>query len=184
MRFSILAGLGMALTLAVTPADAAWHSYFNRAGVAFSFNAPGDLKGEKSTYHSEIAGERSSVVFTSVEENVEFKVTVVDFGGRAKDQEALIKEAYEGYRDRAKILLDEDARVEASYGRKLTVDLPNDGGRSMTAIYFKDNHLIQLRATVLQGGDAQSSDMGRFVDSLAFYDSYIGDGATELKLPD
>jgi hypothetical protein len=82
------------------------------------------------------------------------------------------------------VLLDEDARIESSYGRKVTVDLPNNGGRSMSAIYFKDNHLIQLQATVLPGGDSDSAYMGRFVDSLAFYDSYIADGATELKLPD
>jgi hypothetical protein len=184
MRFGILARLGTALMFAVTPAEAAWHGYFSKAGVAFSFSAPGELKGEKSTYHSALAGDRSSTVFTSVEDNVQFKITVVDFAGRAKDEDALIKEASQTYRDKTRVLLDTDARVEASYGRKLTVDLPNNGGRSMTAIFFKDNHLIQLEATVLQGGDLQSGGMGRFVDSLAFYDSYTADGATELKLPD
>ncbi len=184
MRFGILAGLGTALALAASPANAAWHNYFNKTGVAFSFDAPAEFKSEKSTYHSAIAGERSSVVFTAVEENVEFKVTVVDFPGRAKDEDALIKEASEVYRNKTNVLLDTDARVESSYGRKLTVDLPDNGGRSMSAIFFKDNHLIQLQATVLQGGNANSSDMGRFVDSLSFYDSYIAEGATELKLPD
>jgi hypothetical protein len=184
MRFGILAGLGMALALAVTPAEAAWHSYFNKAGVAFSFNAPGELRGQKSSYRSALAGERDAIVYTSVEENVEFKITVVDFAGRSKDEEALIKEAAAAYRDKTNVLLDTDARVESSYGRKLTVDLAENRGRSMSAIYFKDNHLIQLQATVLQGGDLQSSDMGRFVDSLSFYDSYVADGATELKLPD
>ncbi len=164
MRLSILAGLGAALALAVSPADAAWHGWFNKAGVAFSFSAPGEMKAEKSTYHSAIAGDRNSLVFSSIEENVEFKITVVDFAGRAKDEDALIKEASATYRDKSKVLLDTDARVEASYGRKLTVDLPNEGGRSMTAIFFKDNHLIQLQATVLQGGDSQSAGMGRFVE--------------------
>lgn len=183
MRLSIWASLGTALALAVTPAQAAWHGYFNKQGVAFSITAPGELKGEKSKYHSAIAGERDSVVFTSVEDNIEFKITVVNFTGRASDEAALIKEASAAYQDKTKVLLDTDARVESSYGRKLTVDLPNNAGRSMTAIFFKDNHLIQCRATVLPGGDYQSSDMGRFVDSLAFYESYIVDGATELKLP-
>lgn len=183
MRVTIWAGLATALVLAITPAQAAWHGYYNKQGVAFSFAAPGELKGEKSTYHSAIAGERGSLVFTSVEDNVEFKITVVDFPGRASDEAALIKEASSAYQDKARVLLDEDARIESSYGRKVTVDLPNNGGRSMTAIYFKDNHLIQLQATVLPGGDSDSAYMGRFVDSLAFYDSYIADGATELKLP-
>ena len=183
MRFSIWASLGTALALAITPAEAAWHGYFNKQGVAFSFTAPGELKGEKSRYHSAIAAEHDSVVFTSVEENIEFKVTFVDFTGRASDEAALIKEASAAYQDKTKVLLDTDARVEASYGRKLTVDLPNNGGRSMSAIFFKDNHLIQFQATVLPGGDYQSSDMGRFVDSLAFSETYIVDGAIELMLP-
>jgi hypothetical protein len=54
----------------------------------------------------------------------------------------------------------------------------------MAAIYFKDNHLVQLQATVLPGGDLQSANMGRFVDSLAFYDTRAAEGAIELKLPD
>lgn len=185
MRISIWASLATALALAATPADAAWHGYFNKQGVAFSFAAPGELKGEKSTYHSAIAGERNSVVFTSVEDNVEFKITIVDFPGHASDEAALLKEASAAYQNQAKVLLDEeDARIESTYGRKVTVDLPNNGGRSMSAIYFKDNHLIQLQATVLPGGDSDSAYMGRFVDSLSFYESYIADGATELKLPD
>jgi hypothetical protein len=183
MRVKISASLATALMLAVTPANAAWHGYFNRQGVEFSFAAPGELKGEKSTYHSAIGGERDSVVFTSVEDNVQFKVTVVDFSGRASDEAALIKEASAAYQDKAKVLLDEDARIESSYGRKFTVDLPDSGGRSMNAIYFKDNHLIQLQATVLPGGDSNSGYMGRFVDSLSFYESYNADGAIELKLP-
>ena len=184
MRVSILAGLATAAALAMTPAQAAWHGYYNKQGVAFSFAAPGDLKGAKSTYHSAIAGERDSVVFTSVEDNVEFKITVVDFPGRASDEAALLKEASAAYQDKAKVLLDEeDARIESTYGRKLTIDLPNNGGRSMSAIYFKDNHLIELQATVLPGGDSDSAYMGRFVDSLSFYESYTAEGATELKPP-
>ncbi len=183
MRVSIWAGLATALALAVTPAQAAWHGYFNKEGVAFSFSAPGELKGEKSTYHSAIAGEHNALTFKSVEDNVEFKITVVDIPGRANDEPAIIKEASATYQDKAKVLLDEDARIESSYGRKVTVDLPNNGGRSMSAIYFKDNHLIQLQATVLPGGDDNSGSLSRFVDSLAFYESYTADGAIELKLP-
>jgi hypothetical protein len=172
---------GTALALAITPAEAAWHGYSNRAGVEFSVNAPADFKGQKDSYSSTTAGRRDAVVFRSVEDNVEFKITVVDFTGRGGDEAALIKEASAAHLDRTKVLLDTEARVEASYGRKLTIDLPNDAGRSTIAIFFKDNHLIELQATVLPGGDMQSPDLGRFVDSLAFYRI---DGATELKLTD
>ena len=185
MRLGIWASLlGPALVLAAAPAEAAWHGYFVKEGVGFSFTAPGDMKGQKSTYKSAMAGERSAVIFASSEDNVDYKVLVVDFNGRASDEAALIKEATAGSQDKTKVLMDEDARVESSYGRKITVDLPNNGGRTMSAIFFKDNHLVQLQATVRPGGDLLSSDMGRFVDSLAFYETYREDGATELKLTD
>lgn len=173
-----------ALSLSTTSAEADWHGYFCKDGAGFSFTVPGDLKRERAAYNSTMAGHRDSTVFTSFENNVEFKIIVVDFAGRARDENALITEASASYRDRANVLLDTDARVESSYGRKLTIDLPDNGGRSMSAIFFKDNHLIQLRATVLPGGDTQSSDMGRFVDSLAFYDAYRDDSAKELNLSD
>ena len=103
--------------------------------------------------------------------------------GRASEECALIKEATAASQDRTKVLMDEDARVESSYGRKLAVALPNNGGRSMSAIFFKDNHLIELRATV-PGGDHLSSDLGRFGESLTFYETRSDEGATELKLTD
>jgi hypothetical protein len=183
MRSGILAGFfGAALVLAFGPAQAAWHGYFVKEGVGFSFTAPGDLKAQKIKYKSAMAGERDAVVFGSVEDNVEYKITIVDFGGRSSDEAALIKEATTASQDKTKVLMDEDARVESSYGRKLTVDLPNNTGRAMSAIFFKDNHLVQLQATVLPGGDLLSADMGRFVDSLAFYETRKDEGAIELKL--
>ena len=185
MRAGIpVAAFAAMLALSTGSAKADWQGYFCKDGAGFSFAVPGELKREKAAYTSTMAGQRDLTVFTSVEDNVEFKIIVVDFSGRARDENALITEASASYRDRANVLLDIEARVESSYGRKLTIDLPDNGGRSMSAIFFKDNHLIQLRATVLPGGDLQSSYMGRFVDSLAFYDSYREDGAKELKLSD
>jgi len=185
MRLRICASfLGTALILAAAPANAAWHAYVMKQPVGFSFTAPGDMKAEKITYMSAMAGQRSGVAFGSTEDNVDYKITIVDFAGRSSDEAALIKEATASFQQSTKNLMDEDARVESSYGRKVTVDLPNNGGRSMSAIFFKDNHLVQLTATVRPGGDLLSSDMGRFVDSLAFYETRSDEGATELKLTD
>lgn len=185
MRLSIWASyLGMALALAATPAEAEWQGYFNKDGVGFSFTAPGEMKAERTMYNSAMDGQREAIVFKSMENDIEFMVTIVDFKRRVSDGAALIKEASTAYQDNTNVLADADARVESSYGRKLTVDLPNNSGRSMSAIFFKDNHLIQLQAIVRPGGDLLSSDMGRFVDSLAFYETRSDEGAIELKLPD
>jgi hypothetical protein len=183
MRFAIQAGLvGALLAVMILPAEAAWNSYVNRE-VGFSFLAPGEMKTEKGSYRSAMAGQRDAVVFRSVEENVEFKVTVVDFAARTGDEAALIKEATATFLNNNKVLSDEDARIESDYGRKLTIDFANNGGRSMAAIYFKQGHLIQLQVTVPPNGDYLTPDLGRFVDSLAFGAGYEESSATELKLP-
>ena len=183
MRFAIQAGLVAAvLAGTILPAEAAWNSYVNRE-VGFSFLAPGEVKTEKGVYRSAMAGQRDAVVFRSVEDNVEFKVTVVDFAARASDNTALIKEATATFLNNNKVLSDEDARIESDYGRKITIDFPNNGGRSMAAIYFKQGHLIQLQVTVPPNGDMLTPDLGRFVDSLAFAAGREETSATELKLP-
>jgi hypothetical protein len=177
---SSLAGVVLALT--ILPAEAAWHGYVSRE-VGFSFIAPGDMKAEKATYNSGIAGERDATVFQSVEDNIRYKVTVVDFTARANEGDALLKEASTAAQERTKVLADTEARVDSSYGRKMTVDLPNNGGRSMSGIYFKDGRLIHLEATVLPAnGDYETPDMGRFIDSVAFYEGRAEADATELKL--
>ena len=182
MRFAIQAGLvAAALAIGIVPAEAAWNSYINRE-IGFSFLAPGNMKTEKATYQSAMAGQRDAVVFRTVEDDVEFKVTVVDFAARTSDEAALIKEATATLLNNNKILSDEDARIESDYGRKITIDFPNNGGRSMAAVYFKQGHLVQLQVTVSPNGDVLTPDLGRFVDSLAFGAGYEETGAKELKL--
>src|SRR5262245_38514268 len=73
---AILAGAAFALSTA--PADAAWKSYIVK-DMGFSFMAPGEVKAELGTFRGAIAGPRQSIVFKSVEDNIEYKVTVLNF---------------------------------------------------------------------------------------------------------
>jgi hypothetical protein len=183
MRLTLASSLAwVALALTILPAEAAWHGYVSRE-AGFSFIAPGDMKAEKASYDSAIAGKREATVFQSVEDNIQYKVTVVDFTSSANEADALLKEASAAAQDRTKILADAEARVDSNYGRKMTVDLPDNGGRSMSGIYFKDGRLIHLEATVLPAnGDYETPDMGRFIDSVAFYEGRAEADARELKL--
>jgi hypothetical protein len=182
MRSGFLAlTISAILTAVALPAQAAWHSYAARE-AGFSFEAPGDVKTDRATYRS-AAGQRAATVYRSLDDNIEYKVTVVDFAGRANDEPALIKEAAASLQNNRKVLADAEARVEQSYGRKMTFELPNNGGRSMAAVYISRGHLIQLEVTVLPAnGDYASPDLGRFVDSIAFNSGSSDPDKIELQL--
>ncbi len=184
MRYAVALGLiGALLAFTILPASAAWHGYVSRE-VGFSFIAPGEMKTEKATYASASANQRDAAVFRSMDNNIEYKVTVVNFAGSRNDEAVLIKEAATKFLAGRKVLSDVEARVDQNFGRKLTVELPNNGGRSMAGFYFKGGHLIQLEVTVLPANwDYETQDTGRFVDSVAFLDSRVTPDATELKLP-
>src|SRR5580704_5342995 len=79
MRSWTLAALaGVALAITTAPADAAWKSYVSK-DLGFSFMAPGEVKAEVGTFRGAIAGPRQTVVFRSMEDNIEYKVTVMNF---------------------------------------------------------------------------------------------------------
>ena len=184
MRLTVLAGLvGAIIAVTTMPASAQWKSYISRP-MGFSFEAPGVVKTEKGTYEGQVAGKRDAVIYRSIDNNIEYKATVIEFKDRVGDGAVLLGEATYVFQDKKKLLMDTFGRVDGKYGRKLTVDQPNTGGRTLAAFYFLDGRLITLQATVLPAnGDYQTPDMGRFVDSLAFVASRAEAGSTELTVP-
>ena len=183
MRFTTLAVLAaVALTFTTAPGEAAWSGYFNKS-VEFSFFAPGQLKTERGTYGGTVAGQREATVFQSEEDNIQYKVIVVDFSSRANDEAALLAEAATAFQAGKTVLADASLQVDDIAGRKISVDLPNGTGRSMGAFYFRKGHLIQLHVTVLPAnGDYGTPDTGRFIDSLAFLPTRVNPGDVELTL--
>jgi hypothetical protein len=184
MRVTLLASMACAALVTLTaPANAAWKSYISKS-MGFSFEAPGDLKTEKAKIKGQLAGDKDAIVYRSVDDNIEYKVTVVDFTPRAGEGAVLLGEATYMFQDKKKLLMDTFGRVDGMYGRKLSVEQPNNGGRTLGAFYFINGRLISLQVTVLPAnGDYGTPDMGRFVDSLAFRPDRAEKGATELGLP-
>jgi hypothetical protein len=184
MRVTILAGLvGAGLAMMIAPANAAWKSYISKP-LGFSFEAPGELKTEKGAYEGALAGKKEAVIYRAVDDNIEYKATVVDFTPRAAEGAVLLGEATFLFQDKKKLLMDTFGRVDGFYGRKLSVDQPNNGGRTLAAFYFIKGRLISLQVTVLPAnGDYGTPDMGRFVDSIAFRVDRAEQGSTELALP-
>ncbi len=184
MRLTALATLaGAALAATTAPAVAAWHGYISHP-LGFAFAAPGELKVEKGTYRGAVAGPRDTIVYRFVDDNIEYKVVVIDMSEKANDAATLLGEAEYMFQENKKVRMDTFGRVDRQYGRKLTIDLPNNGGRTTAAFYFINGRIISLQATVLPAnGDYDSPELGRFVDSLTFFTVRAADDAIELPAP-
>ncbi len=184
MRFTALTVLiGAALAMTAAPAQAQWKSYVSR-DLGFSFMAPGQVNVEKGTYKGERSGDHPAIIFRAVDNNIEYKATVVDFNARLGDSPSLLEEAVVTFQGSNKTVMDNYGRIGGLYGRKGTVELPNSAGRSMASFYFTNGRLYQMQATIMPAnGDFASPDAARFVDSEVFNERQMDPNATELKLP-
>jgi len=79
MRAWTLAALAStALMAMMAPASAApWKGYISHP-LGFAFAAPGELKVEKGTYKAAVGGTHDSVIFRTVDDNIEYKAIVID----------------------------------------------------------------------------------------------------------
>jgi hypothetical protein len=186
-RWMSAAVAGAVLAITAMPAQAAWKSYINKE-LGFSFMAPGEVKAGVGNFRGAIAGPRQTILYRSVEDNIEYRVTVISYPQAQAEGATLLGERQYMFQDGKKVLLDTFARVEpgkdAVYGRKIIVDLPDNKGRATGAFFFTKGRLIALEATVLPAnGDFASPDPARFVDSLVFVLSRTEPGAVELETP-
>ncbi len=186
-RWMSAALAGAALMMTAMPAQAAWKSYINRQ-LGFSFMAPGEIKTDVGNFRGAIAGPRQTIVYRSVEDNIEYKVTVMSFLQAQAEGATLLGERQYMFQDRKMVLMDTFSRVgsgkDAVYGRKIVVDLPDNKGRTTGAFYFTKGRLISVEATVLPAkGSFASPDPDRFIDSIAFVLSHTEPGAFELETP-
>jgi hypothetical protein len=173
MRARTLAALATAVVVISTAhADATWQAYIAK-DHGFSFMAPGEVKATLGTYRGALAGPRQTIVYRSVDNNIEYKVTVMSFLQAQAEGASILGEREYTFQDKKKVLMDTFGRVEsgkdAVYGRKLVVDQPDNKGRTTGAFYFTKGKMISLEATVLPAnGNYASPDPGRFVDSIVF----------------
>jgi hypothetical protein len=181
MRLTAFAMLmGVAFVVMTAPAQAAWKSYISHP-LGFAFAAPGELKVEKGSYRGVVAGQHDTLVYSFVDDDIEYKAVVIDMRDKANEAATLLGEAEYIFQDGRKVLMDTFGRVDRQYGRKLTIDLPNNGGRSTAAFYFINGRIVSLQATVLPAnGDYDTPEMARFVDSISFFTVRAPDDAMEL----
>src|ERR1700704_193558 len=189
MRKSIVTALaGAALSVMAMPAQAAWKSYVNKE-LGFSFTAPGDVKTEVGNSRGTLAGPRQTIVYRSIEDNIEYKVTVISFIQAQAEGAALLGERQYTFQNRKKVLTDTFALVgsgkDTVYGRKIVVEQPDNKGRTTGVFYFTKGRMFVLEATVLPArSNAAAQDPDRFVESIAFALARTTPDAIELTTPE
>jgi hypothetical protein len=183
LRSSALPVLAAASLLALTsPASAAWRGYISHT-LGFAFAAPGEIKVEKGTYKGAIAGTRDEIVYSTVDDDITYRAIVIDTRDIQNQSSTLLGEAQYIFQDGKKVMMDTFGRVDRHYGRKLTVDLPNNGGRKIACFYFINGRIVSLEATVRPGGDYDNPELARFVDSITFFPERAAEEDQELPLP-
>ena len=179
-------GLALTITAAAVlvcamPAQAAWN-YFACPSDNFASQFPDKPAMASVDYSMPRHGKALSAhTYTTTVDNIVYKMLVADYSDRAGDGASILEEAIfqhteaddHGLRN-GKMLGNDSARIEpvvrgATYGRRITMDYPNGGGRNLTNFYFRDGKLYEQSVTVLPAnGDYSSPNGSRFVESLLF----------------
>ncbi|MEE8439546.1 MAG: hypothetical protein V3S07_08145 [Micropepsaceae bacterium] len=174
---------GIALAFSFAPAHAAWEYYISHP-LSFSVVMPSEVTASRGTYEAIVAGTQDTIVFSSSENGIDYRVTLVDMREIQNNAATLLGEAAYNFQDGNNLMMDIDARVDRHYGRKLTVELPDDAGRATAEYFVINGRLIELRATIAPGGDYGSPNIARFIDSLAFFPDMANQNSIELTLPE
>jgi len=197
MRGLTLTGAALvasAMLVSPGPAHAAWQ-YFSCASDNFAAQFPEIPKMETVKYtmprHKDALSART---YTTTVDNIVYRMLVADYSDRVAFGASILEEALfqhteaddHGLRN-GKILGNDTARIEpvvrgATYGRRITMDYPNGGGRNLTTFYFRDGKLYEMSVRILPAnGDYGSPTGSRFVESLVFNLARMNE--TEGKLP-
>jgi hypothetical protein len=170
-----------ALMVSAVPAQAAWQ-YYSCASDNFAAQFPDTPKMETVKFtmprHKDAL---SAHTYTTTVDNIVYRMLVADYSDRIPFGASILEEAIfqhteaddHGLRN-GKILGNDTARIEpvvrgATYGRRITMDYPNNQGRNTTTFYFRDGKLYEMSVQVLPAnGDYATPTATRFVESLIF----------------
>jgi hypothetical protein len=170
-----------ALMVSAVPAQAAWQ-YYACPSDNFASQFPAVPKMENTRFSMPRHGlALSAHSYTTTVDNIQYRMMVADYSDRAMDGASILEEAMFQHTDaddhglrNGKIVGNDTARIEpvvrgATYGRRITMDMPNNGGRNLTTFYFRDGKLYEQSVVILPAnGDYSSPNGSRFVESLRF----------------
>jgi hypothetical protein len=145
----------------------AWDIY-SYPDAKFAVQFPAQPQIGAGHYRTGAGLEVPAQVYVAREGPMAYSLTLADFTGTALDKDAAIADAVKAYGLTGQVLVDVEARINAEYGRELSIDV-KDGSRSVVAIFFFDQRLY-----ILDGRAAppeavrQTANLIRFQQSLNF----------------
>ena len=168
MGIFALVALGMMLGL--SPASA-WEEYvYLDHGVAIQF----PVRPETSTapYESALIKGLVSTIYMAQDDNVVYKLTVVDLGGHVDAAVNLLNEANYSLMREGDVLFNDIPRVyqneRSIYGTTIVVDRA-DGSRLRSSLFFSRGHLYRADAIILPArGDKDMTVPSRFDQTIRF----------------
>ena len=175
--------VGIALAGFASPAYAAWEYYISHP-LGFSVAMPGEITASRGSYEAPVAGRRDTIVFSSSEDGIDYRITVVDMREVQNKAASLLGEANYNFQNGKNIVMDIYARADRRFGRKLTVELPDGGGRETAEYFFTDGRLLEFLVSIPPGGDYGSPNVARFIDSVSFFPDMADQNSVQLTLPD
>jgi hypothetical protein len=160
-------GLACAACMAAAAPAFAW-DIFSYPEAKFAAQFPAEPRVDQAKYRTTAGLEAPAQRWWAQERNVAYSVTLVDFSGTALDKDAAIADAVKAFGQEGEVLVDVEARINAEWGRELSVNR-RDGGHDIVAVFFFDNHLYVLNGRAAPPDpNAATANLIRFQQSLNF----------------
>jgi hypothetical protein len=160
------------ITAFVASAPAAAQSWQEYAYPQYSFavSFPAEPKVETTTYQTADGSSVEAQVYSVVQDNGAFKMTVADLSGTPTEEEAVIDHAIKTLSQGGEIKLDIPHRISRVFGRQLSIAGP-DGRHSSIAVFYYKRRLYQIEGIALPSGADGTAEAIRFQQSLIFTDN-------------
>lgn len=168
MRFAL--SLILALVLGAAPASAWQEFVYLDRGFAIQFQGRPTVTA--GVHKSTLIKNLPTSIYTNVDDNVVYRMTVVELGARADAGNNLLNEAAYFLMREGEVLFTDFPRVyqdeKAIYGVTLVVDRM-DGSRARTSLYVNKGRLYLADAIVLPArGDKDMTVPSRFDQTVRF----------------
>jgi len=166
MRAIAALGVACAVLLGAAPAFA-W-DIFTFPEAKFAAQFPRQPEVGTAKYRTTAGLEVPAQRYFTQDGGVAYSVLLADFSGTALEKDAAIADGVKLFGAEGEVLVDVEARINAEYGRELSVKR-KDGGHDIVAIFFFDNHLYVLNGrAAAPNPNAATANLIRFQQSLNF----------------